>query len=377
MKIAVNAMQVRAAKSGVGQYIHALLESAIKLAPDDQFLVYCNASNEANYTYDASNSSTRVWGLIGKPRPVRLSYEYAFLANELQSQQLDVFHGGSNFLPLRKVCPYVVSIHDLSYHVQPERCPPVRRYYWYALTRHSINAADRIITISENSKRDLVSFFPHAEGKIRITQLAAHKRFKKLTGDRIDLLDSAFTEKLGERPYVLYVGTLEPGKNVGRIVRAFDAIADNFPDHVLLLAGDKGWLYESIFLTIEKSRHRDRVLYVGHVSDSDAVALFNFADLFVFPSLYEGFGLPPLEAMACGCPVITSNRSSVPEVVGEAAIQVDPESEEELAKAMTRVLENESLRNELSEAGLKRAGQFSWDRCASETLAVYREVAGK
>jgi glycosyltransferase involved in cell wall biosynthesis len=374
MKIGINAMQVRAAKSGVGQYIYALLDSAVKLAPDDEFLVYCNAENEVNYTYDTPNSSTRVWGLSGARRPVRLSYEYAFLPGELRREKLNVFHGASNFLPPRKACPYVVTIHDLSYHVHPERCPPVRRYYWYAMTARTVKMADRIITISENSRRDIEHFFPGTGNRIRVVPEAAHHRFHPLDIGRDNSAMVRLEEELNGRPYVLYLGTLEPGKNVARTVRAFDSIAARFPDHVLVLAGDKGWLYEAVFEAINGAANRDRIKYLGHVSDSEAVALFNFADLFVFPSLYEGFGLPPLEAMACGCPVVTSDRSSIPEVVGEAAIQVNPESVEELAAGMARVLDSEALRKEMADAGIARAAKFSWDRCAEETLAVYREV---
>lgn len=370
-------MQVRAAKSGVGQYIYALMDSAVALAPADQFLIYCNAANEPNYTFDAPNTRTKVWGLSGARRPVRLGYELLFLPGELKTQNLDVFHGASNFLPPRRVCPYVVTIHDLSYHVHPERCPPVRRQYWYAMTKRTVKAADLIITISENSRADIVKYFPHAEPKIRVIAEAAHNRFRKLEVSRPDSELGRLEQTLGGRPFVLYLGTLEPGKNVARTVRAFDAVAGRFPDHLLVLAGDKGWLYESVFEAIDGAEHRDRIHYVGHVSDTEAVHLFNFADLFVFPSLYEGFGLPPLEAMACGCPVITSNSSSIPEVVGDAAIQVNPESDQELAAAIARVLDNEELRREMAQAGLERATMFSWDKCATETLAVYREAAGK
>ncbi len=369
-------MQVRAAKSGVGQYIYALLDSAVRLAPEDQFLVYCNQANQPNYTYDTPNSSTKVWGLSGARRPVRLSYEYAFLPGELRREGLDVFHGASNFLPTRRACPYVVTIHDLSYHVHPERCPPVRRYYWYAMTSRTVSVADLIITISENSRRDIIRFFPGTESRIRVVPEAAHSRFVQLQHQREESAMARLEQELDGRPYVLYLGTLEPGKNVARTVRAFDSIAERFPNHQLVLAGDKGWLFQSVFDAIAGAAHRDRIKYVGHVTDSEAVALFNYADLCVFPSLYEGFGLPPLEAMACGCPVVTSNRSSIPEVVGDAAIQVNPESEEELAAAMARVLESSALQQEMAQAGLQRAKQFSWDRCAEETLAVYREVAG-
>lgn len=375
MKIGVNAMQVRAAKSGVGQYIHALLDSAVRLAPDDEFLIYCNAANEPNYRYDTPNSRTKIWGLSGAPRPVRLSYEAALLPTQLNRDALDVFHGASNFLPARRAdCPYVVSIHDLSYHVHPERCPPMRRYYWYAMTQRTVALADRILTISQNSRNDIIRFFPHAEAKTRVISLAAHRRFQRLDLQREQSELAPLEDRLTGRPYVLYLGTLEPGKNVSRIVKSFDAVAADFPEHVLVLAGDKGWLYESVFETIDASKHRDRIFYVGHVGDNQAVHLFNFAEAFVFPSLYEGFGLPPLEAMACGCPVITSNRSSIPEVVGNAARLIDPENDAELTQALQEVLGNRALRDEMRQAGLERAQQFSWDKCAVETLGVYREL---
>jgi glycosyltransferase involved in cell wall biosynthesis len=368
-------MQVRAAKSGVGQYIHALLDSAVRLAPEDTFLIYCNQANESNYTYDTANSRTRVWGLSGARRPVRLAYEYALLPGEIRKAGVDVFHGPSNFLPPVKTCPYVVTINDLSYHVHPERCPPVRRYYWYAMTARTVKVADLIITISENSRRDIIRFFPGTEDRIRLVPLAAHKRFRPLADSPEGNSLAQFGEELAGRPFVLYLGTLEPGKNVARTVQAFDAIAGQFPDHLLVLAGDKGWLYEPVFQAMAEAKHADRIRYLGHVSDMEAVALYNHAELFVFPSLYEGFGLPPLEAMACGCPVVTSNRSSIPEVVGDAAIQVNPESVPELAEAMKNVLGSKSLQEEMAQAGLTRAAQFSWDKCARETLEVYRELA--
>lgn len=376
MLIGVNAMQVRAAKSGVGQYIHSLLESAVRQAPDDDFLVYCNQANEPNYQYPAANSRTKVWGLSNAKRPVRLAYENVFLPGEIRRDGIDVFHGASNFLPPRKVCPYVVSIHDLSYHVHPERCPAARRYYWYAMTARTVKVADYIMTISQNSLRDIVRFFPEAESRVRVISLAANPRFTPLPETRSENAELKRLEsELQGRPYVLYLGTLEPGKNVVRTVQAFDEIAGRFPDHLLILAGDKGWLFDPVFEAISQATHKDRIRYVGHVGDHEAVALFNYADLFVFPSLYEGFGLPPLEAMQCGCPVVTSDRSSIPEVVGDAALQVNPESVPALAAAMEKVLTSEAVRQEMREAGLARAALFSWDKCARETLDVYRQAA--
>ncbi len=372
VNIALNAMQVRAAKTGVGQYIHALLEAMVEQATQDQFTVYCNAANVANYKLPVANLSTPVWGLSGRARALRLLHEYALFPRELANQHYDVFHGASNFLPLRKVCPYVVTIHDLSYYVHPWRCPPVRRRYWYMMTANTVAVADRIISDSENTRQDIARFFPKAAGKIRVVHCAAHSRFRPLPYDRGQ---ARLPEVIGDRPYILYVGTLEPGKNVERTIHAFEAVAADYPHHQLALVGDRGWLFESIFAAAEKSPFRDRILFLGHLHDETVVELFNFCELFVYPSLYEGFGLPPLEAMACGAPVITSNTSSIPEVVGDAAVTVAPTDDAALAAAMRQVLADEGLRKDLRTRGLARAAQFSWRTAAQQTLEVYREVA--
>lgn len=377
MRIAVNALQVRAAKSGVGQYIHALLEALVQAAPEDRLTIYCTRENVSNYSLGAPNLEPVVWGLPQKARTARLLYEYAFLPGELRRRGFDLFHGASNFLPPRRVCPYVVTIHDLSYYVHPRRCPPVRRRYWYAMTARTVAVADAIITDSENSRRDIERFFPQARDRITVVPLAAHPRFRRLDVPRDQSAAGRSELSLDDRPYLLYVGTLEPGKNVQRLIAAFDAVADQFPDHLLVLVGDRGWLFEGIYEAAERSLHRDRIRFLGHLPDDDVVELFNFCDAFVYPSLYEGFGLPPLEAMACGAPVITSGTSSLPEVVGGAALTVNPESVEEIAAAMRRVLSSRDLRQELREYGLARAARFSWERTARETLKVYREVVAR
>jgi glycosyltransferase involved in cell wall biosynthesis len=376
VRIALNAMQVRAAKSGVGHYIQALLESLLNHSEGNDFTIYCSPQNADNYRFPSSALEVRTWGLPEQARSLRLAYEYAFFPRELAKGGYSLFHGMSNFLPLRKTCPYVVTIHDLSYFVQPWRCPWLRRKYWYAMTKSTVKVADHIITDSENSLRDLEQFFPASKGRISVVPIAAHGRFKPLEFPReTSGLDQRYG--LNGRPYLLYVGTLEPGKNVARIIEAFDRIASEFPEHLLVLAGDKGWLYQPILQAARLAAAADRIILLGHVPDDDVVRLLNFCEAFVFPSLYEGFGLPPLEAMACGAPVIASDTSSLPEVTGDAAVAVDPESVEAIASAMSRILQSAALRQELRERGLKRAASFSWDRAAAETLQAYRNVAGK
>lgn len=374
MQIGLNAMQVRAAKSGVGQYVHGLVEAMLAADPDSHFALYCSPQNAGNYRFAAPNCETRAWGLAEGWRNLRLLYEYAMFPREIAARRFDVFHGMSNFLPVRRASPYVVTVHDLSYFVHPERCPAVRRAYWYAMTRRSVALADGIIADSENTRRDIARFFPGREEITRVVHLAAHRRFRPLEQAR----DQSAVARLGiHHPYILFVGTLEPGKNLIRVIESFDAIAQEFPEHVLVVAGDRGWLYDSILNAAGRARAGSRIRLVGHLPDDDVVDLLNFCDVFVFPSLYEGFGLPPLEAMACGAPVITSNTSSVPEVVGDAALQVNPESVPAIADAMRRVLSEPDLRATLRQKGLARAKMFSWNRAAEETLAVYSEVAGK
>ncbi len=372
MRVALNAMQVRAAKSGVGQHIHGLVEALVRGTSEDHITLYCSPQNVRNYLFEAPNYEPRVWGLPEKARSLRLLYEYTFFPSELARRGYDLFHGLSNFLPPRKVCPYVVTIHDLAYYVHPERCPWLRRQYWYAMTRRTVELADAIITVSEASRRDIEHFFPSTKGRVHVIPNAAHPRFRRLNVER----SQTHLPELGVTfPYVLFVGTLEPGKNVERVIRAFDAIAGEFPDLHLVVAGDRGWLYEGIFAAAQNANARDRIHLIGHQPDDVVVELMNFCELFVFPSLYEGFGLPPLEAMACGAPVITSITSSLPEVVGDAALLVNPLRIEEIATSI--LLKDAEMRRQLREKGLARAALFSWKNAARKTLKVYKLVLGQ
>lgn len=367
-------MQVRAAKSGVGQYIYALLEQLLKIDNKNFYEIYCSAENLNNYIYSDTNSHSQAWGLNNVPKSFRLLYENLVFPSIISSQKLDVFWGPSNFLPAFKKCKYVATIHDLSYYVHPERCPALRRKYWYYMTEKTVKVADRIITISENSKADIIKFFPSTEGKIEVIHNATHHRFRPLLISRENSLLKSHESKLNGKPYLLYIGTLEPGKNVGRLISAFEKIADGFPDHQLVLGGDKGWLYSDVMLQIQNSPFNNRIHYLGHVTDEEVVHLYNFCEAFCFPSLYEGFGLPPLEAMSCGAPVLTSNNSSIPEVVGDAALQVNPLSVDEIAEGINLLLSDTELRTEFKNRGLERAKKFSWDKAAKQTLNVFESV---
>lgn len=234
-----------------------------------------------------------------------------------------------------------------------------------------LRRADRIITISECSKRDIVRLYGVSPEKVAVTMLAADRRFSPHPAG----LPGAAVAGL-PRPYILNVGTLEPRKNLDGLLRAFAAARRSGLDHTLVIAGARGWGDSRLAPLVEELGLAGAVVFAGFIEDHDLPHLYTGADFFVYPSLYEGFGLPPLEAMACGCPVITSTVSSLPEVAGDAALLVNPHSEADLTDAIVRLAGDAGLRQALKEKGLKRSAGFSWEKTVEETLAVYSQVLG-
>ncbi len=235
---------------------------------------------------------------------------------------------------------------------------------------------DHIIAVSESTKRDLIRLLGVPEDRVSVIYEAAHPLFSPVTNT--DALDRTRARYQLTSPFMLFVGTLEPRKNLPTLLRAFRGLRDKYKSPAsLVIVGNRGWLADEVDRTIAELNLGDAVRFLGGIPNDELVYLYNAATAFVFPSFYEGFGLPPLEAMACGTPVITSNVSSLPEVVGDAAMLINPEDVDALTVAMARVLSDEKIQREMRDKGLKRAQAFSWERAASETLAVYRQVAGQ
>jgi glycosyltransferase involved in cell wall biosynthesis len=234
-----------------------------------------------------------------------------------------------------------------------------------------IARVDRVITISETSRADIIRFLHVSPERIRIVHRCPNTAYSPQDSGRTDSMRS----RHGLPPrYLLFVGSVEKRKNLSRLLRACDILWRGGEKRPLVIAGARRWMYSDIMRTVEELGLHDRTIFTGFIPEEDLPALYRGADLFVFPSLYEGFGLPPLEAMACGTPVVCSNAASLPEVVGDAAVMVDPYDVEGLADAIHRVLGDAGLRAEMREKGLARASQFTWERAARETIQVYREV---
>jgi glycosyltransferase involved in cell wall biosynthesis len=289
-------------------------------------------------------------------------------------ERLDVFH---------HVCILLFPIHPRANvltipDVTTRRVPQLHEQQSIAFVEEAFTHADEmdlIITSSEHTKHDVVDLLGIDEERIRVTPLAAHAQYRRIE-DPVQVRSVLAKYDLAGRPYVLSLGTLEPRKNLCRLLEAFQRLKQEAPalEHALVLAGGKGWMAEAVFKTIGDLGLASEVKWLGKVPFADLPALLNGADLFVYPSLYEGFGLPPLEAMACGAPVVAANTTSLPEVVGDAGVLVDPYRVEEIAEAMHRVLTDRELNAALRVQARARAQTFSWERTARQTFAAYREA---
>ncbi|HEC22614.1 MAG TPA: glycosyltransferase family 1 protein [Chloroflexi bacterium] len=279
-----------------------------------------------------------------------------------------LFHATEHLLlPLRRL-PTVLTVHDLIYRLFPAHHRRLNYWYLNAAMPLYVRRASHIITISESSKRDLMRLYGTPAEKITVIYEAAAPHFKPPPAERIEAVRVRYG--LPERTLIT-VGTIEPRKNLPRLIEALAALRRDDPALRLVIAGAKGWLTGGFFAALERFGQQEAVILPGYVSDEDLPALYAGATVAVQPSLYEGFGLPVLEAMACGVPVACSATSSLGEIAGDAALTFDPENVEEIIAALRRLLADADLREELRRKGFARAAEFSWERAARETWAVY------
>lgn len=372
MRIALYANPLLDRGVGVGVYTTELVRHLPRVAPQDEFLLFYNSfrrAGDAATTLGELSAPDNVQVVLntGLKRAIAKAWRFDWPPIEAFTGPLDVYHGTNCFSAPARRARRVVTIHDLTPLLFPEwHNAEVRRYG--PELRRTLRDQDLILAVSEATKRDMERHLAIPSERIRVVPLAAAERFVVPSKDHVERT----LERHGiRRPYVLHTGTFEPRKNH---VRLFEAFAQLPKDPELVLVGTKGWLNQEVFGAIRRLGLQDRVRILGYVPDDELPALYGGATMFVYPSLYEGFGLPPLEAMACGVPVLTSDVASLPEVVGDAALLVDPYSVEELAEGMRRLWDDGALRSDLSRRGLERARGFSWERTARETHQAYREA---
>jgi glycosyltransferase involved in cell wall biosynthesis len=369
MRVALDAIPLVAAKTGIGHYTNALAECLARLHPDHQydllspfdfeFAAGNGTPNNLNKRFFPVRGPFRKWWLVGLPAMLQLS-------------PLDVFHGTNYCIPVYAPCPTVVTIHDLSLFVQAHTHETANVTRGKRRIPLMAKRATMIIAPSEWTKQETIAHLGIMPEKIRVIFEAAREGMTPLP---MSECQSVLERHQIATPYLLYVGTIEPRKNLLTLIRAYDNLLKTTTHRPqLVLCGGRGWLFEEVFALVEELKLQDMVRFTGYVADEDLPALYSAAELFLYPSLYEGFGLPPLEAMACGTPVITSNVSSLPEVVGNAGLMHDPHDHRALTQAVANLLGDAQVREHYRRAGLEQAARFSWERASHETQAVYDEV---
>lgn len=344
---------------GVSTYTYKLLKYFHSAANDiQQFVIYLRdhpskdlPEQTEHFTYQVVKPDF-MWSQISLP------------INLFFRKRPDVFFSPAHYAPRFCPVPTVVTIHDLAYKFFPEEFLKKDLYKLKSWTEYSVNNASKVICVSKHTKKDLLHFYPNLISKTTVIYNGFHS--EKIQNTKYEIRNT--------NPYILFVGTIQPRKNITTLIDAFNEFSKNHPEFELKIVGKKGWMYSDILLKIENSPVSNKIVYLGFVEDAELVSLYKTAYATVLPSFYEGFGLPILEAMSYGSPVIASNNSSLPEVTGDAALLCDPHDSSSIVSCLER-LQDKTLRNALIKQSRKQIKQFSWEKCGEETLTVIKSAA--
>ncbi len=370
MRVAIDIGPIRPPRTGIGNYSFFLLDAMVRTSPETEFIGYWAGEKTVDLETLAPHIHQRRY-----PLPTRVLYA---LWERVGSPKMDrwlggadVVHGTNYALPPVSKAKRVLTIHDLAMVVAPELCPPnVVRPFVRRLTRMA-QEADRVIAVSEATARDTAEYLGVPAERISVTLEAPDPAMRPLPRE---FAASLLRREYGiEGPFFLSVGTIEPRKNLGQFIEALASLKETIP-HRAVVVGQDGWRAEEVWELAYRLGVSDRIIRPGYINRENLAAFYSAADAFVFPSRYEGFGIPLVEAMACGCPIVATDTTSIPEVTGDAAALVPLDDAEALAKALRRVATDPRKREGLAQRGLDRVAQFTWQTCAEQTLAVYRDV---
>ena len=353
MRVAFDASATRGRKTGIGVYTDGLMNALREFAPQVEIVELQDNARVEQRTDQ------------------RILREQFLLPRLAQEQNADVLHLTGFAAPLRSRVHVVLTVMDLIGVLYSQNFPLASRFYWSRYLPYTLRAAKQIVTLSENTKRDVMRLTHISAERINVVPPGIDARFQRIYDSTI-LQETAARLNLPTR-YFLFVSTLEPRKGIDTLLKAFSLIVPHVPEH-LVIVGKRGWYFETLFAQVNKSGLQEHIHFADYVSDQDLPAMYNLATAFVFPSRYEGFGLTPLEAMACGTPVISSNAASLPEIIGDAGISLEPNDVTGFAKAMRDFAANEAQRAEYSARGIQRAKLFSWKRAAGEMEKIYQKA---
>jgi glycosyltransferase involved in cell wall biosynthesis len=376
MRIGIDAHAIGARQGGNETYIRNLIKSLAEIDGENHYTIYLANARAAAQWREEFTDRYKNFSVRLLPPPTPLVRVPVFLAYELFRRPVDLLHVQYTAPPFCRV-PVVATIHDLAFERMPETFTRRGSFQLKLTVRRTAKKAARVATVSEYSRRDLLSIYKLPPEKVVVTYNGVESHFTphRASPNETEEIRARFGVK---RDFILTVGSLQPRKNLVRLIRAYAKLRAEREDFTpqLVIVGRKLWLAHEIFDEVKRQRWADDVILTGYVADEDLPALYRAASAFVYPSLFEGFGLPPLEAMACGTPVVTSSVSSLPEVTGDAALLIDPKDEQALAGALMEILNNQRLRAELREKGIAQAGKFTWRDAAEKTLRLYREAYG-
>lgn len=388
-------------RTGIEEYVLNLLPRLLALDKNIKYKLFYNAFKKIKLDYSWLGLPNVELCESKIPNRILDFFSQIFKRPKINKflGDIDIFFS-PHFLPvsLPPKCKHVITFHDLSFEHHAQFFSPPRKL-WHFLTfpKQQARKADEIITDSQSTKEDLVKIYKINPDRIAVIYLGISKDLKPIETANPRFHEIGIKYNLPEK-FVLYFGTIEPRKNLISIIKAFELAKDRFlnpdletswrgfegiiveqkkgafSDLKLVIAGARGWLYRGIFRAAKNSKYKKDIIFTGLIEDKDKPYLYNLAKAFVYPSFFEGFGFPPLEAMACGIPTIVSNASSLSEIVGDGAIMIDPYNVDELSYAIKKVLEDEDLRNELVKKGLKQAKKFDWDKTAREVLEVFKKL---
>jgi glycosyltransferase involved in cell wall biosynthesis len=371
MRICLDLSPAVHGRGGIGRYTGELAAALAAIDRENEYVAFANRFSDAGVpAYFRSlpclsaNLADRPWRLkVLLAQCGRIPQDHFFPG-------IDIFHGTDNLLPRLSRIRTVFTLHDLAFRHHPETFTPLNRWYLTLMIPRFLRAADAIIVDSQCTRRDAIRFYGVPEERLRVVLPGVKSLFRPVRDpERLDEVRSRYA--LPER-FILYVGTIEPRKNLATLFEAVKLLP--LAEVKVVIVGPTGWLSHETFVRLPRLGLEERVILTGFVPEDDLAALYSLAEVFAYPSIYEGFGLPVLEAMACGTPVVSANSSSLPEVVGDAGIMVAPEDAAGWKETLEQVLRNAALQTELRERGLRRAALFTWEAAALSTREVYRQV---
>ena len=381
MKIGIDLRMYRSSVAGIGRYSQNLVENLLRIDRDDQFVFFMRPDDikEVNSKSEIRNPKHKV---VEVDIPHYSISEQTKLPKIIEKEKVDLMFFTNTNYPVRYRGKFIVAIHDLTLYFFPQTARKngfVRRKAFNFVLKSAVKKSLKIITDSENTKKDIMDVFKTSSDKIAVIPLAADDPTSlKLRGasKNLDATVGEIKQKyaIGDSPVILYVGQFRAHKNIPNLVRTFNIVREKIPAKLVLI-GKLDPNYTELIETIDKSPRKRDIVMPGFVSDEDLSAWYKLSTCYAFPSLYEGFGLPALEAMQAGLPVVTSDRSSLPEVCQEAALYFDPENTDDMANKIKKVLQNQDIRNDLIEKGKIQTAKFSWRKTAEEALKIFKSVA--